>query len=229
MLSPSRLAARSHCVLFLLVSALFPAAAAEPKAKEVRYPDGAVKERYTYVLDAKGQEVRQGIDEEFFQDGARKGVRTWKDGRIEGTVIYYHPNGRKSYEAHYVDGRKNGFATVWYMNGQKQWQTTFKAGKTHGRWREWHLDGKKKFEGDYSEGSLDGLATWWHDNGRMWQERTYRAGLPVTGTVREWDRTGRQTFPPPEAPVDGPGPRAADTAAPLVAPPSTAAKIEGAR
>lgn len=211
-----------------LASAVFPSAAAEPQVRELRYPDGSVKERYTYILDEKGQEIRQGLDEEFYPGGAKKGVRTWKDGRIEGAVVYFHPNGRKSYEANYVDGRKNGFATVWYMNGQKQWQTTFKGGKTHGRWREWHLDGKKKFEGDYSEGALDGRATWWHDNGRIWQERAYRAGVPVRGTVREWDRAGRQTFPPPEAPPSGFEPASADTP-PEVAPPSTASKIESAR
>lgn len=221
-------AARSCLAVLCLAAVLFPAAATEPMVKELKHPDGSLKERYSYTLNEKSHEVRVGLDEEFYMGGAKKGVRTWKDGQIEGAVVYFHPNGRKSYEANYVNGKKNGFATVWYMNGQKQWQTTFKGGKTHGRWREWHLDGKKKFEGDYSEGSLDGLATWWHDNGRMWQERTYRAGVPVKGTVKEWDRAGRQTFPPPEAPV-GFEPKLSDTPPPLVAPPSTAAKIESAR
>jgi hypothetical protein len=217
------------CLPILAVLGLLqlpPVLAGEPVVKELRHPDGSLKERYSYVLDGKGGEVRVGPNEEWHPGGARKGVRTWKDGRTEGPVTYWHPNGRKSYEANYVDGKKNGFATVWYRNGQKQWQTTFKAGKTHGRWREWYPDGKRKFEADYSEGLLDGRATWWHDNGRLWQERIYNAGLPVKGTVKEWDKQGRQTYPPPGHPSGSlePGP-----APESVAPPATAAKTDGPR
>lgn len=201
-----------------------PVFANDLKVKELKHPDGSLKERYTYTLDAKGHEVRQGVNEEFYPSGVKKGERNWKDGQTEGAVIYYHPNGRKSYETNYVNGKKNGFATVWYMNGQKQWQTTFRAGKTHGRWREWHLDGKKKFEANYNDGVLDGLATWWHETGRMWQERTYQGGVPVKGSVKEWDKSGRQTYPPPEG-LNEDKPEAA----PTVAPPSTAAKIENVK
>lgn len=203
---PCRIARTAYAVFFL--AAALSAFGEELLTKEIPYPDSAVKERYAYILDEKGQEVRQGVNEEFYPDGTRKGVRNWRDGIAEGAVVYFHPNGRKSYEANYADGKKSGFATVWYPTGQKQWQTTFRGGKTHGRWREWHPDGKRKFEATYSDGALDGLATWWHDNGRVWQERTYHAGVPVKGSVKEWDRNGRQTFPPP---------------------PSTAAKIEASR
>jgi antitoxin component YwqK of YwqJK toxin-antitoxin module len=138
-------------------------------------------------------------------------------------VVYYHPSGRKSYETNYVDGKKNGFATVWYPSGQKQWQTTFKGGKTHGRWREWYPDGKKKFEADYNEGRLDGRATWWHDNGRIWQERSYNSGVQVKGAVKEWDKAGRQTYPPPERPSGGLDSRQGP---PQAVPPSTSSKLE---
>jgi antitoxin component YwqK of YwqJK toxin-antitoxin module len=215
-------------VLFLvlgLTAGVHPAAA-ELLVKELRYPDGSLKERYSCTLDAQGHEVREGLDEEWHPGGAKKGQRTWKDGKIEGTVVYYHPNGRKSYETNYVAGKKNGFATVWYLNGQKQWQTTFRNGTANGHWREWYIDGRKKFEAIYSDGFLDGIATWWHENGRMWQERTYAAGAAVGGTVMEWDKGGRQTFPPPEPMAGTPEFR---PEAPAVVLPSTAAKIESPR
>jgi antitoxin component YwqK of YwqJK toxin-antitoxin module len=183
----------------LAAAAISLSQASEPRQKEVLYPDGKIKERYFYVKDEAGREVREGLDEEFYQDGTKKGSRNWKDDLEDGPVVYFHPNGRKSYESNYTKGKKNGFSTVWYANGQKQWQTTFRDGKTNGRWREWYQDGKKKFEADYSEGKLDGMATWWYENGRIWQERTYENGVPVKGTVKEWDRNGHQTFPP----IDG--------------------------
>jgi antitoxin component YwqK of YwqJK toxin-antitoxin module len=172
------------------------AAAASNKTKEIQYPDGKLKERFTYTIDAQNREIREGQDQEFFANGAKKGEITWQNGKENGPVIYYYPDGRKSYEANYREGKKNGYATVWYPNGQKQWQTVFREGLTHGLWREWFADGKKKFEANYGDGKLDGLATWWYENGRMWQERNYQDGALVKGSVREWDRAGRQTFPP---------------------------------
>jgi antitoxin component YwqK of YwqJK toxin-antitoxin module len=170
--------------------------AGENRIKETLYPGGKTKERYTYYLDAKKHEVRDGVAEEYFTTGTKKGEITWQDGKENGLVIFYFPEGRKSYEANYKAGKKNGFATVWYPNGQKQWQTVFQSGLTHGVWREWYPDGKKKFEANYNSGKLEGLATWWHDNGRIWQERTFQAGQLVKGSVREWNKSGQQTFPP---------------------------------
>ncbi len=166
------------------------------KHAESRFPDGKVRDRYTYYLDEKNHEVRSGLAEEFFQNGNKKGEVNWVDGKEDGLVVYYFADARKSYETNYKEGKKNGYATVWYPNGQKQWQTVFREGLTHGVWREWHPDGKKKFEANYSNGKLEGLATWWHENGRIWQERSYLNGDLVKGSVHEWDKTGKQTYPP---------------------------------
>jgi antitoxin component YwqK of YwqJK toxin-antitoxin module len=171
------------------------------RKKEIHFPDGKIKERYGYYLDEKKREVRDGLAEEFYPSGAKKGEIQWQAGKENGLVVYYHSNSRKSYEANYLLGKKTGFATVWYDNGQKQWQTVFRAGLTHGVWREWYQDGKKKFEANYNDGKLQGLATWWHDNGRIWQERTFMAGQLESGSVREWDKAGKQTFPPVDAQV----------------------------
>lgn len=176
-----------------------PAPVPEIRKKEIAFPDGRIKERYGYYLDGEGREVRDGLGEEFFADGAKKAEIAWRDGKEDGPVIYFHPDGRKSYEANFKEGKKNGYATVWYPSGQKQWQTVFRNGLAHGVWREWHSDGKKKFEANYSDGRLEGRATWWHENGRMWQERSYQSGGLLKGSVREWDKTGRQTFPPPDS------------------------------
>jgi antitoxin component YwqK of YwqJK toxin-antitoxin module len=188
-------------LLFRIFATVFLLAAVsawpvENKKREVHSPDGKLKERYSYYLDDKKHEVRNGSAEEFFPNGTKKGEIVWQDGKENGLVVYYYADGRKSYEANYKDGKKNGYATVWYQTGQKQWQTVFRTGLTHGVWREWYPDGKKKFEANYSEGKLEGLATWWHDNGRIWQERSFQTGQLMKGTVHEWDKAGRQTFPP---------------------------------
>ncbi len=164
--------------------------------KEIHFPDAKLKEKYSYYIDELKHEIRDGLDSEFYPNGVKKGQITWQDGHETGPVTYYYADGRKSYEANYIEGKKNGFSTVWYQNGQKQWQTVFHEGLTNGVWREWYPDGKRKFEANYSDGKLEGLATWWHENGHIWQERSYQNGLLVKGSVREWDKVGRQTYPP---------------------------------
>ena len=201
--------------LGLGISPASPVAAVK-KVKEIQYPDGKLKQRFAYFTDAQGHEVRDGQDEEFYSSGAKKGVISWQNGKENGAVIYYYSDERKSYEANYKEGKKHGYATVWYPNGQKQWQTVFREGLTHGLWREWYVDGKKKFEANYADGKLDGLATWWYDNGHLWQERKYQDGSLLRGSVREWDRGGRQTFPPPTDDGDGAGTEdAADPGGPI--------------
>ncbi len=189
----------------VFLTAALSAWSAEILQKEVHFPDGKLKEHYSYYLDDKKHEVRDGAAEEFYPTGTKKGEIVWQDGKENGLVVYYYPDGRKSYEANYKEGKKNGYATVWYPSGQKQWQTVFRTGLTHGVWREWYPDGKKKFEANYSDGKLEGLATWWHDNGRIWQERSFQAGQLLKGTVHEWDKTGKQTFPPLDDQDNGTG------------------------
>jgi antitoxin component YwqK of YwqJK toxin-antitoxin module len=168
---------------------------AEPLVREKQFPDGKPQERYSYVLDAEGHEVKEGLQEEWYPSGKLKGRVPWKQGREEGAAVFYHPDGRKSYEVFYREGKKTGLATVWHSNGQRQWQAAFRDGKTHGVWREWYADGKKRFEAAYDNGVLDGRATWWHANGRIQQERKYSAGKTLPGSVRAWNETGALVFP----------------------------------
>ena len=193
----SRFASFTLILLTLMVFA-FPVSlwAVQTLPKDVLYPDGKVKEHYRYYLDDKQHEVREGPAEEFFPNGAKKGELVWEAGKENGLITYYYQDGRKSYEANYKEGKKNGFATVWYSTGQKQWQTVFRDGLTNGMWREWYPDGKKKFEANYNDGKLEGTATWWYTNGKMWQERSYQTGALVKGSVHEWDKSGKQTYPP---------------------------------
>lgn len=160
-----------------------------------RYDHGQVKERLRFKRIPDGSLVKHGLQEEFFSDGNIKGLIPWEDGRENGTVVFYHPGGRKSYESNYVEGKKTGYATVWYLSGQKQWQTTFKAGKTHGLWREWYQDGKKKFEANYADGRLEGMAQWFYPNGRLQQERVYVEGKAVPSSVRAYNAQGVLTYP----------------------------------
>ncbi len=46
-----------------------------------------------------------------------------------GTFETKYSNGQKEQEAHFKDGKANGFSTVWSKNGQKYAEVNFKDGK----------------------------------------------------------------------------------------------------
>src|SRR5690606_41475144 len=78
----SRLSRRHALPLFravFLCLALAPAAFSEalPERpgleKEINHPDGSLKEKYGYYLDAGNREVREGLNQEFYPDGVKNG------------------------------------------------------------------------------------------------------------------------------------------------------------
>jgi hypothetical protein len=49
--------------------------------------------------------------------------------RFTGVAVKKYPNGQKSYEATWKDGKEHGLSTGWHENGQKWRESTYKDGK----------------------------------------------------------------------------------------------------
>jgi len=52
-----------------------------------------------------------------------------KNGKKEGTWIYWFSDGQKRRETNYVENKKDGLTYFWYENGQKQKEIMFKQDK----------------------------------------------------------------------------------------------------
>ena len=61
-----------------------------------------------------------------------------------GLMQGLYPNGQKSIEGNFKDGKKHGVRTEWHENGQKKSEVNYKDGKRQGVKTEWHKDGTKK-------------------------------------------------------------------------------------
>ena len=68
---------------------------------------------------------------ETYQDGKPKanwsGAIRGNGYRLEGTQTFYYPNGRKQWEATFVDGRRTGMETWWTETGAKAWEKEYAA------------------------------------------------------------------------------------------------------
>ena len=77
-------------------------ASADAKAFRENYPGGRVKAEWSAARRASGY-------------------------RLEGTQTFYYRNGRKQWQATFVDGRRTGVETWWSDAGVKQWERTYAA------------------------------------------------------------------------------------------------------
>ena len=75
----------------------------------------------------------------------------------------YYPNGQKSSEGTYKNGKQDGKYTQWYSNRQKRFENTYKDGKQDGLWTTWDEDGQKRSETTYKDDEWISRKDWNED------------------------------------------------------------------
>ena len=79
-----------------------------------------------------------------------------------GLEYALYPDGQKSMETNYKDGKQHGVSTAWHENGQKSIEANHKDGKTHGVTTWWRKNGQKSIENNFKDGRQHGVSTMWH-------------------------------------------------------------------
>ena len=77
---------------------------------------------------------------------------TLNDKPFTGKCESYYPNGQKSWEGNFKDGKPHGTSNWWYESGQKSSKWSFKDGKEHGTYTTWYNNGQKEWEGNWKDG-----------------------------------------------------------------------------
>jgi antitoxin component YwqK of YwqJK toxin-antitoxin module len=105
----------------------------------------------------------------------RKQVLETPDGGLvnHGAYTRWHDNGRKEYEAVYVDGKLEGVETTWHKNGRKWIEAHYVGGHNHGPRYIWNKDGTKVKEEHYVNGKPHGTWTSWNSSGRIRSQQTF--------------------------------------------------------
>jgi hypothetical protein len=118
---------------------------------EEKFPDGKVKLRYT----VDDQQRKNGLFEEFFENGKHKTKAIYKASELDGT------------------------STEYFENGNPHIIATYKAGKLYGSYTEYNETGSKKLTANYKDGKFNGAVTQ-YENGKVFLTQTFKDGELVT-------------------------------------------------
>lgn len=117
--------------------------------KTEQYGTGALSRRYQEI-DGK----KQGLMTDYYPDGRLKAERWFEDDKQAGRTVLYYPDGAIKEVQYYQDGKKEGGDTVFYENGRVQFVVHFHEEKKNGYLRKWSPEGDLVFEAKYAMDSL---------------------------------------------------------------------------
>ena len=121
---------------------LAAAADARRTAHEERYADGTVRMTWTTIAAPDGRQL------------------------LDGPETWYHPDGRKQYEATHASGRKVGEETLWDRAGNRVWSWT-RDGDGAGVWTHYWPDGSRRIVSHWQGYRVHGAVTQWDRNGAV--------------------------------------------------------------
>ncbi|MBP8933904.1 MAG: Ig-like domain-containing protein [Candidatus Atribacteria bacterium] len=127
-----------------------------------KYPNGKLKVQYTYILLPDGTQVKNGLENSWYENGKKKNEGEYQNGKKVGVWISCYDNG--------VIGQKGT-----YQNGQKS-----------GLWVKNYRNGNKESEGHYQNNLREGAWKKWYENGELWADFEYKHDQIVPGSYLEY-------------------------------------------
>ncbi len=109
-------------------------------------------------------------------DGTIRIRESWKNGRIEGTVISYYPNGQISEITNWFKGAKEGIWEQYFENGEKKLSGNFNSDLKNGPYTAFYPDGNKEIDGFYQNDLFHGTWTYYDQDGLVILTLEYDAG-----------------------------------------------------
>lgn len=107
---------------------------------------------------------------------------TYRNGKIDGVLKYYHTNGQLKTDALYIDGNPEGAYTTYYADsvatephGKIEYTCTYKNGERNGTAQWYYENGQLCKQALYMDGSRDGERSEWNEDGTLISMYTYRA------------------------------------------------------
>ena len=104
---------------------------------------------------------------------------------LNGRYAGWYPDGRKKYEATYVNGKREGLAITYYPNGKLAGQVIYRNDLRHGEYLKWHTNGILAKQVRYVYGKREGVCRFWNLDGGRLADKFYvedEAVLPTATT-----------------------------------------------
>ena len=123
-----------------------------------------------------GRSVRIGPFMRWHPNGARSVQGNFVNGKPDGLFINWYPDGRKAQETGYKNGLLQGTSVKYNKEGKKIFEGTYNAGTKHGRFHYFTRSGSPKSEGSFRNNIKDGLWTIFNQQGKPRSKITFRDG-----------------------------------------------------
>lgn len=112
------------------------------------------------------------------------------DKPYSGYVFKLDKNGEKSFEGHYLEGKRDG-EFIFYEDGRLEKKENYKEGQRHGEFIYYYDNGQIQTRKNYKDGEEDGFFESYNKNGNKIFEGTYSDGLE-SGKHSHWYSDGKQ-------------------------------------
>ena len=120
---------------------------------EEKYPNGQLKAKWSGGMANSGRYI------------------------LNGTEVFYYPNGKKQKETTYAKGVKTGSEMYWDRKGNKRWGWEYKKDGSC-VWIHYWPNGKKKTESTWEIKRCKGVAFEWAENGKLMRQVEFHKGVP---------------------------------------------------
>ena len=114
-----------------------------------RLENGAIARRVQIVNGKK-----EGKMTDYYPDGELMAERWFKNGAQEGKALIYYPGGQLKEVQYYQQGKQYSGDTIWYENGRIQFTVTLENDKKNGYLHKWSPEGDLIFECRYAHDTL---------------------------------------------------------------------------
>lgn len=116
------------------------------------------------MLDGKPY---MGLTKELYANGRVKRLAEYGNGRLDGPVFGWNPDGTRSYLRMYRRGLESGLHTGWHSNGQPRFRFVYSKGNLEGAGSEWYANGQLFTELHYYRGQEKGSQRMWTGEGKL--------------------------------------------------------------
>jgi antitoxin component YwqK of YwqJK toxin-antitoxin module len=114
-----------------------------------RFDNGSIS-RTVSIVNGK----KEGKMTDFYPDGKLMAERWFRQGKQEGRTVIFYPFGAIKEVQYFKDGAQQGGDTLWYESGKIQFTVFFNQNKKDGYLRKWSPEGTIIFESRYAMDTL---------------------------------------------------------------------------
>ncbi len=138
----------------------------------------------------------------YFYDGSQKlyyingqisSFKNYKNGYLNGEVIFYHPNGGINVIGKFLNGKQTGLFKEFFESGRLEAVRNYLNGDLNGVVNVYYENGKKYLVGNYINGLQNGVHLSFFENGQISSTYNYIKGKKE-GVVKTYDSLGNPIF-----------------------------------